>query len=81
MSADPPTAPPRHKKKSAAAAAASDDIDELDDDFQPVNVDVNTVKNLLQSYQAQHGLPGPASNLLGSMGVKLQPPTLDEDDL
>jgi hypothetical protein len=43
-----------------------------------VNVDMNAVKNLLQSYQAQHGLPGPATNILQNMGVRL-PPQHNED--
>lgn len=34
---------------------------------------MNTVKNLLQSYGAQEGLPGPTSNILGSMGVVIPP--------
>lgn len=51
--------------------ALPEDIDDEDDDFRPVNVDLNMVKNLLESYGSQQGLPGPASNLLGSMGVRL----------
>lgn len=34
---------------------------------------MNTVKNLLESYGAQEGLPGPTSNILGSMGVIIPP--------
>lgn len=37
----------------------------------PVNIDVNLLQNLLHSYSSQEGLPGPASNLLGAMGVHL----------
>jgi hypothetical protein len=36
---------------------------------QPVDIDVNLVKNMLESYASQEGLAGPASNLLGSMGI------------
>lgn len=43
----------------------------MDEDFTPVNVDFNLVKNLLDSISSQEGLPGPASNLLGLMGVQL----------
>jgi hypothetical protein len=53
--------------------ADDDNIDDEDDDFRPVNVDLNTVKNLLESYESQYGLAGPASNILGSMGVRLPP--------
>ncbi|KAJ8318090.1 hypothetical protein KUTeg_003181 [Tegillarca granosa] len=51
----------------------SRNIDDEDDDFVPVNVDLNVVQNMLQSLGAQEGLPGPASNILNSMGIKLPP--------
>lgn len=44
---------------------------DVDNDFTPVDVDVNLVKSLLESCGSQEGLPGPASNLLGLMGVRL----------
>lgn len=37
----------------------------------PVDVDLNLVTNILESYSSQAGLAGPASNLLQSMGVQL----------
>ncbi len=37
----------------------------------PVDVDLNLVQSLLASYSAQEGLPGPASNLLGVLGLAL----------
>ena len=37
--------------------------------LQPVDLDMNLLKNLVQSYNAQEGLAGPFSNLLGRMGV------------
>lgn len=36
-----------------------------------VSIDTNLLQNLLASYSSQHGLPGPASNLLGAMGLHL----------
>jgi hypothetical protein len=36
-----------------------------------VDVEVNLVKNVLASYQAQSGTAGPASNLYGLLGLKL----------
>ncbi|KAJ7324207.1 hypothetical protein JRQ81_017227 [Phrynocephalus forsythii] len=42
-----------------------------DSDTTPVDVDMNLVTNLLESYNAQAGLAGPASNLLQSMGIQL----------
>ncbi|TPX66667.1 hypothetical protein CcCBS67573_g07747 [Chytriomyces confervae] len=49
----------------------SDDENDADDDEDVLDVDANLVKNLLDSFQAQQGLPGPASNILGRMGFKL----------
>lgn len=43
----------------------------MDEDFTPVDVDVNLVKSFLDSFSNQQGLPGPASNLLGLMGFQL----------
>lgn len=45
-----------------------------DEEMAPVDVDLNLVENFLNSYSSQQGLPGPASNLLGLMGVKVPPP-------
>lgn len=42
----------------------------MDEDFSPIDVDVNLVQSLLDSFSSQQGLPGPASNLLGLLGVK-----------
>ncbi|KAI6692143.1 hypothetical protein NL676_019853 [Syzygium grande] len=50
---------------------ASSSTQDMDEDFTPVDVDVNLVKSLLDSFSTQEGLPGPASNLLGLMGLRL----------
>ncbi|XP_023801520.1 protein ecdysoneless homolog, partial [Cyanistes caeruleus] len=42
-----------------------------DAELAPVDVDMNLVANLLESYSAQAGLAGPTSNILQSMGVNL----------
>ncbi|XP_001362511.2 protein ecdysoneless homolog [Monodelphis domestica] len=54
------------------------DIDSDDDEatadgpvLDPLDLDVNLVTNVLESYRSQDGLAGPASNLLQSMGVQL----------
>lgn len=49
----------------------SNATEEIDEDFMPVDVDVNLVKSFLDSFSSQQGLPGPASNLLGLMGLQL----------
>lgn len=43
----------------------------MQEDLAPVDVDGNLVKSFLDSYSSQQGLPGPASNLLGTLGLKL----------
>ncbi|KAL8587428.1 hypothetical protein ACOMHN_062161 [Nucella lapillus] len=68
----PPPVPPR-----PSPSAHDVDIDEEDDDFRPVNIDMTVVKNTLESFRAQQGLPGPVSNILQSMGIVL-PPEADE---
>lgn len=62
-----------------AGVASAEDIDDEDDDFRPVNVDMNAVKNLLHSYEAQQGRAGPTSNILGGMGMHLPPPSPPDD--
>uniref|UniRef100_A0A670YMI6 Ecdysoneless cell cycle regulator n=1 Tax=Pseudonaja textilis TaxID=8673 RepID=A0A670YMI6_PSETE len=42
-----------------------------DPDTTSVDIDLNLVTNLLESYNAQDGLAGPVSNILQSMGVYL----------
>ncbi|KAI5669753.1 hypothetical protein M9H77_19606 [Catharanthus roseus] len=61
-------------KKAEGTSNASEDKNtdmDMEEDFTPVDVDVNLVKNLLDSFSSQEGLPGPASNLLGLMGLQL----------
>ncbi len=67
------------KKAPKACLDDDDDLDDLDDgedELEPVDVDFNLVKNIMESLSTQEGGPGPASNILGSMGVK-PPPNAD----
>ncbi|XP_025253308.1 protein ecdysoneless homolog isoform X2 [Theropithecus gelada] len=48
-----------------------EDSDTGESVMAPVDVDLNLVSNILESYSSQAGLAGPASNLLQSMGVQL----------
>ena len=41
------------------------------EELKPVDIDFNLVKNLLESYTSQDGGPGPTSNILQSMGIKM----------
>ena len=47
------------------------DAGEGGEGVQPVDVDFNLVKNLLESYSSQGGVAGPASNILQSLGVHI----------
>lgn len=42
-----------------------------EDTTRPVDIKLNLVKNLLESFKSQEGLPGPAGNILGRFGVVL----------
>ncbi|XP_063290114.1 protein ecdysoneless homolog [Pelobates fuscus] len=66
------------KRQSAEAGTSTTDQVNSEEDlsteeqcFAPVDVDLNLVTNLLESYSSQAGLAGPASNILQSMGVHL----------
>ncbi|WCJ31995.1 hypothetical protein M5689_013441 [Euphorbia peplus] len=57
-----------HKKEGTSNGG-----EEMEEEFTPVDVDVNLVKSLLDSFSSQQGEAGPASNLLGLMGLQLPP--------
>ena len=46
-------------------------IESLDDLNSPINVDMDVLKNILESYSSQNGMPGPASTLLQSLGINI----------
>ncbi|XP_031632908.1 protein ecdysoneless [Contarinia nasturtii] len=50
-----------------------DDDEDFDDieSFEPVDIDVNAMKNLAESYKAQFGNHGPTSSLLSTLGMRL----------
>ncbi|XP_048800627.1 protein ecdysoneless homolog [Lagopus muta] len=60
-----------YSAKSTTSQNAGLDSEEEDAELTPVDVDMNLVTNLLESYSAQAGLAGPTSNILQSMGVYL----------
>ena len=49
-------------------------------DLQPVDVDLNLVSNILDSFASQCGEPGPASNILQTMGIQLPLEADNSDD-
>ncbi|KAG8373445.1 hypothetical protein BUALT_Bualt11G0025000 [Buddleja alternifolia] len=60
-----------HEQSSKKNDEGTSSVNEEMNEFTPVDVDLNLVKNFLDSYSSQEGLSGPASNLLGLMGLKL----------
>lgn len=48
-----------------------EDHTEVGGALQPVDVDFNLIKNLLESYTSQEGGAGPASNILQSLGIHI----------
>ena len=68
-------AAPKPPTASKASLAEEESLtDESDNDSEQegaMDMDLNTVKNLLESYSSQMGLPGPTSNILESMGLHL----------
>lgn len=66
----------RRLNKDPLSQTANDNSDEEDAGagdcaVEAVDVDLNLVSNILESYSSQAGQAGPASNLLHSMGVRL----------
>ncbi|KAM3913488.1 protein ecdysoneless homolog [Leptodactylus fuscus] len=71
------------KKNLPAKAEESTSEEEMnteEPDLAPVDVDLNLVTNILESFSSQSGLAGPASNLLQSMGVHLPDNTDQKTD-
>lgn len=54
------------KKAPASKATTEEDFDDIED-FQPVDIDMNVIKNMMESYQLQGASAGPTSNLLASL--------------
>lgn len=60
-----------HDKISGSFAKLSTNEDGEEDEEAPVDVQLNLVKNVLESFKSQQGLPGPVSNILNQFGVVL----------
>ncbi|KAJ1773603.1 hypothetical protein LPJ74_000519 [Coemansia sp. RSA 1843] len=50
------------------------------DDIPDVDVDLNLVENIVESFRAQEGLAGPAGTMLGQFGIHLPHMEDDKDD-
>ncbi|KAJ2742194.1 hypothetical protein GGI20_004655 [Coemansia sp. BCRC 34301] len=58
-------------------AQATGDLKDDTDGVLDVNIDLNLVENIVESFRAQEGLPGPAGTFLRQFGVHL--PHIDSD--
>ncbi|KAK3060905.1 hypothetical protein LTS18_007450, partial [Coniosporium uncinatum] len=68
------------EQQGKVAELDDDDDDNVEvDDEEPVDIDFNLAKNLLESLKGQGGMAGPAGNLMGMMGVNM-PRDEDEDE-
>lgn len=63
--------PAKKEQNTENGEAAGGEFDDIEE-FKPVDIEMNTVKNMLESYQSQLGGPGPTSNLLSSMGFNVK---------
>lgn len=54
------------KKAPTSKGTVEEDFDDIED-FQPVDIDMNVIKNMMESYQLQGASAGPTSNLLASI--------------
>ena len=54
-----------------SSCQVDEETEEVGGVLQPVDVDFNLVKNLLESYSSQEGVAGPASNILQSLGIHI----------
>ncbi|KAG6000277.1 hypothetical protein E4U21_005625 [Claviceps maximensis] len=76
-SSDNPQAAELNKMETQAESSqpSANSITENDDDM--LSIDYHLAKNILESFKSQAGMAGPASNLLGMMGLRLP---RDEED-
>ncbi|TPX55096.1 hypothetical protein PhCBS80983_g05595 [Powellomyces hirtus] len=58
-------------EKVAPSTSQGTGDDEEAEETAPVDLDLNLVKNILESFSAQEGLPGPAESILSSLGIRL----------
>jgi hypothetical protein len=67
------------KGKGKAKEPVEEESDESDD-AEEHDVDVNLVKNLLESFKSQAGMAGPGGNLMGMMGLNMPRDEKQDDD-
>ncbi|KAL5291525.1 ECD.2 family protein [Megaselia abdita] len=65
-------------EKKDTKDSSDDDFGDIES-FKPIDIDANTVKNMMDSYKSQMGAAGPTSTLLNSMRVGTSSSVIDED--
>ncbi|CAO3596978.1 unnamed protein product [Absidia cylindrospora] len=68
----------RNPANSGTATTTTNEDEE--DEAAPVDVQLNLIQNVLESFKGQQGLPGPAGNLLRQFNIALPVDKDDDDD-
>lgn len=74
-----------HMDRELASFKVGHDFERLpgsddDEEYRPVDVEYNLIKNMLASFDSQGGMPGAASNLMGRMGARIPDKQEEEED-
>lgn len=48
---------------------SGDEMEMEEDEDAPIDIELNLVKNMLESFKSQEGLPGPIGNIMNRMGI------------
>ncbi|KAJ2870707.1 hypothetical protein FB639_004581, partial [Coemansia asiatica] len=70
----------RYGPEADSDASDSDNSGDGHETMPDVNVDLNLVENIVRSFRAQEGLPGPAGTMLGQFDVCLPPDESESDE-
>jgi hypothetical protein len=67
----------KEEKEKGTDSDFEEDSEEL---YKPVDINLNLVKNLLESFKSQEGLPGPVSNIFNRLGNVLPKDEEEEEE-
>ncbi|CAG8589296.1 10089_t:CDS:2 [Rhizophagus irregularis] len=70
----------KKEKERAADSIDMENDEESDELYKPVDINLNLVKNLLESFKSQEGLPGPVSNIYNRLGNVIPKDEEDKSD-
>jgi len=65
--------------KGKMADLEEDSDNEEEDNYKPVQLDLNLVQNLLDSFEAQEGTAGPTTSILKTLGQRLPKKNKDHE--